>query len=281
MHRCLSALLCGCLWQFGLDAHALDRAACDREAAVRIGSEGKDVIWVPTHDKLVTAMLQAADTTSRDYVIDLGAGDGRIAIAAAKEFGARALGIEYDAKMVRLARCYVEAEGLTGSVEIRQADIFESDLNGATVLTLYLLQSLNRKLRPTILTLAPGTRVVSNRFDMGRWQPDRTITVEGVSNHAYLWIVPARIAGRWHLERDDGAERFTLRIEQEFQRVRAYVANRSSVRVESANLQGSHLELILKEREGTFTLRGPVSPDRVELSAERDGMVVKYLGSRR
>jgi hypothetical protein len=184
------------------------RRACEHQHAVRIGNAGKDVIWVPTHDKLVTAMLSAAGTGPDDFVIDLGAGDGKIPIAAAKEFGAKALGIEYDPKMVELAQCYVRAEQLGDKVEIRQADIFQEDFGKATVLTMYLLPELNKKLRPSLLELSPGTRIVSNRFKMGRWQPDELISVEGVANEAYLWIVPARIAGVWRFEQKSGTESF-------------------------------------------------------------------------
>ena len=281
MHRPLALLIVAWILQVSPETHALDRAECDRQVDVRIGNEGKDVIWVPTHDKLVTAMLQAAETTPNDYVIDLGAGDGKIPIAAAKEFGARALGIEYDAKMVQLARCYVAAEGLAERVEIRQADIFETDLSAATVLTLYLLPTLNRKLRPKILELAPGTRVVSNRFDMGRWQPDRTITIEGVANHAYLWIVPARVAGAWLLEEASGTSRFTVRFEQRFQKLRAKATGNARIRIGNARLQGAEIELAVGTQQETLHLRGVVAGDLMELTGEQEGVAVRYVGHKK
>jgi hypothetical protein len=281
MHRPLALLIVAWILQVSPETHALDRAECDRQFDVRIGNEGKDVIWVPTHDKLVTAMLQAADTTPNDYVIDLGAGDGKIPIAAAKGFGARALGIEYDAKMVQLARCYVAAEGLADRVEIRQADIFETDLSAATVLTLYLLPKLNKKLRPRILELAPGTRVVSNRFDMGRWQPDRTITIEGIANHAYLWIVPARVAGAWIFEEASGASRFTVRFEQRFQKLRAKATGNARIRIGNARLKGAEIELEIGAQQETLHLRGLVAGDLMELTGEREGVAVRYVGRRR
>jgi hypothetical protein len=261
-------------------AYASDRASCDRELGVRIGNEGKDVIWVPTHDKLVSAMLQAADTTAQDYVVDLGAGDGKIPIAAAKEFGAQALGIEYDAQMVELAKCYVAAEAMTDQVEIRQADIFETDLSTATVLTMYLLPKINMKLRPAILDLTPGTRVVSNRFKMGRWQPDRVIAVEGVANQAYLWIVPARIAGRWRFEEQAGLDRFHVRFEQRFQVIEGTVLGRERRRIENERLRGTQLEFTLSTRNQTVSMRGSVQGDVMQLTADRDGASVAYVGKR-
>lgn len=278
MRRPLALLIVAWILQVSPEARALDRAECDRQFGVRIGNDGKDVIWVPTHDKLVTAMLAAAETKPNDYVIDLGAGDGKIPIAAAKEFGARALGVEYDERMVQLARCYVEAEGLADRVEIRRADIFETDLSAATVLTLYLLPKLNKKLRPSILELAPGTRVVSNRFDMGRWRPDRTITVEGVANHAYLWIVPARAAGAWIFEEASGANRFTVRFEQRFQNLRATVTGNSRIRIGHARLKGAEIELSVGTRKETSILHGTVSGDRMELTGKLDNEEVRYVG---
>ncbi|PZN34245.1 MAG: SAM-dependent methyltransferase, partial [Proteobacteria bacterium] len=176
----------------GIASGAESRQQCERDFSPRSGQPGKDVIWVPTREELVNAMLTAAKTGPEDFVVDLGSGDGRIPIAAAKRFGARALGIEYNPQMVELAQCYVRSEGLEDRVEIRQADIFETDFSDATVLTLYLLSDLNMKLRPTILALRPGTRVVSNSFKMGEWEPDQDIEVENSYAHAYLWIVPAR-----------------------------------------------------------------------------------------
>jgi hypothetical protein len=261
-------------------AYASDRASCDRELGVRIGNEGKDVIWVPTHDKLVSAMLRAADTTSQDYVVDLGAGDGKIPITAAKEFGAQALGIEYDAQMVKLAKCYVAAEAVADKVESRQADIFETDLSNATVLTMYLLPKINMKLRPAILELIPGTRVVSNRFKMGRWQPDHIIAVEGVANQAYLWIVPAPIAGRWRFEEQAGSDRFHVRFEQRFQVIEGTVLGRERRRIENERLRGAQLEFTLSTRNQTLSMRGNVHGDVMQVHADRDGTSVVYIGKR-
>jgi len=166
-----------------------------------VGQSGKNVVWVPTPQALVDAMLDMAQVTPADYVIDLGSGDGRIVITAAK-LGATALGIEYNPDMVELARRAARAERVSARASFKNADIFESDFSSATVVTMFLLPELNLLLRPTILNMKPGTRVVSNNFDMGEWRPDESRTIEGsVSwNLAHLWIVPARVDGIWRLE---------------------------------------------------------------------------------
>jgi SAM-dependent methyltransferase len=179
------------------------------------GQAGKDVVWVPTPESLVSAMLESAGVTRDDYVVDLGAGDGRIAIAAARQFGARAHGIEYNPKMVALARRNAQRAGVADRVTFAQADIFKSDFSDATVVTIYLLPSLNLRLRDTILNMRPGTRVVSHAFDMGDWEPDRTIRTDDASG--YLWIVPARVAGRWAFE--IGNERFAAVLGQTYQKL--------------------------------------------------------------
>src|SRR5688572_14715023 len=139
----------------------------------QVGQEGKDVVWVPTPQALVDKMLDMAKVTAKDYVIDLGSGDGRTVITAAKR-GARALGIEYNPNMVELAKRNAAQEGVTGRASFMKADIFESDFSEATVITMFLLPEINLKLRPKILGLKPGTRIVSNTFTMGDWKADQT-----------------------------------------------------------------------------------------------------------
>jgi len=156
--------------------------------------QGKDVIWLPTPDGLVTKMLDLAKVTTRDVIIDLGSGDGRTVIAAGKR-GIRALGIEYNPEMVEFATRAAQKEGVADKVKFVKADLFETDFSEATVITMYLLSSLNLKLRPKILSLKAGTRIVSHAFDMNDWQADDTTTFDG--RHAYLWIVPAQTEGRW------------------------------------------------------------------------------------
>jgi hypothetical protein len=149
------------------------------------GQTGKDVMWLGTPEAMVTAMLRAARTGPDDFVADLGAGDGRIAIAAAKEFGARSMGIEYEPKMAALAQRNAERAGVAGRVTIVHGDIFKEDFSRASVVTLYLLPELNLQLRPQILAMKPGTRVVSYTFTMGEWEPDETI--KGATFDAYRW----------------------------------------------------------------------------------------------
>ncbi len=167
---------------------AEERATCDRAYKPQVGQEGKDVVWVPTPDEVVQRMLQVAKVTPKDIVYDLGAGDGKIAIAAGK-LGATSIGIEYNPDMAKLAQCYVQAEKLT-KTRIVQGDVFESDFRDATVVTMYLLPELNVRLLPKLLKdLKPGTRIVSHAFQMGTWKPEQTLDVGG--RMVYFWTIPA------------------------------------------------------------------------------------------
>jgi hypothetical protein len=186
----------------------------------QVGQAGKDVIWVPTPDEVVDRMLRMAQVTKDDYVIDLGAGDGKIAIAAAKKFGARALGIEYNPEMAKYAQANVEKQGVSARARIVQGDIFASDFTQATVITMYLLPALNIKLRPQLLQMRPGTRVVSHSFTMEDWEPDETSSMDG--RRAYFWIVPANVMGSWNL--DAGGDKHELALEQKFQKLEGSVA---------------------------------------------------------
>lgn len=218
-----------------------------------VGQAGKDVIWVPTPDVLVTAMLTAAKVTPNDFVVDLGSGDGRIPIAAARDFGARSHGIDYNADMVALARRNAERAGLRGKVSFQRADIFESDFSTATVVTLYLLPNLNLKLRPTLLAMKPGTRIASHAFDMGEWEADEVIRTDEATG--YLWIVPARVSGRWAFEIGD--DRFASNLVQTFQTVSA-----QGGRLSSAKLRGNSVTLTLvggRELTGTVVAESRMS----------------------
>lgn len=185
----------------------------DKEYQPEVGQSGKDVIWVPTPDALVKEMLTVAKVTPEDYVVDLGSGDGRIAIAAARDFGAQALGIEYNRKMVALAQRQAAAAGVTDKVRFMEGDIFKTDFSDATVVTMYLLSGLNLRLRPTLLKMDPGTRIVSHAFTMGDWEPDQTIDTDAATG--YFWIVPAQVEGRWNFTVD--GEQFTAHLQQEYQ----------------------------------------------------------------
>ncbi|NDH30519.1 MAG: class I SAM-dependent methyltransferase [Betaproteobacteria bacterium] len=183
----------------------------------QVGQPGKDVVWVPTGDELVTKMLQTAKVGKDDLLYDLGAGDGKIAIAAGREFGARAIGIEYNPEMAALAQRNAERAGVADRVKIIRGDIFKEDFSKATVITMYLLPDLNLKLRPTLLKLKPGTRLVTNSFTMGDWEPDQVINSSG--NTGYFWVVPAQVEGRWMLKGLEGHAVASLDLTQRYQRV--------------------------------------------------------------
>jgi hypothetical protein len=203
-----------------------------------VGQEGKDVVWVPTPQALVDKMLDMAKVTAKDYLIDLGSGDGRTVITAAKR-GARAHGIEYNPDMVDLAKRNAAKEGVSDRATFAKADLFESDFSKATVLTLFLLPEINLKLRPKILNLKPGTRVVSNSFDMEDWQPDQTATVsEGCTSwcEAFLWIVPAKVQGTWKLPQGE------LRLNQIFQTISGTLRSAGgAVKISDGKLNGEHI----------------------------------------
>jgi phospholipid N-methyltransferase len=194
-------------------------AAAQQRFEPQVGQAGKDVIWVPTPDEVVDRMLTMAQVTPRDFVMDLGAGDGKIAIAAARRFGARAVGIEYNPEMVKHANANAQAAGVAGEgpgkALIRHGDIFQTDFSQATVITLYLLPALNMKLRPQLLAMRPGTRVVSHSFTMEDWQPDEVSSLDG--RRAYFWVVPASVMGNWTLEVN--GQRMDMTLEQVFQKI--------------------------------------------------------------
>src|SRR4051812_25399675 len=189
----------------------------------QVGQAGKDVIWVPTPDEVVERMLTMAQTGPNDIHFDLGAGDGKIAIAAAKKFGARATGIEYNPDMVKHANGRAQEAGVAGvgpgKAVIRHGDIFATDFSSATVITLYLLPTLNMKLRPQILSMKPGTRVVSHSFTMEDWEADEISTLDG--RRAYFWVVPANVMGTWAL--DAGGQKSDIALEQTFQKINGTV----------------------------------------------------------
>jgi hypothetical protein len=187
------------------------RAASEYEPSV--GQEGKDVVWVPTSQAMVDQMLNMAKVTAADFLIDLGSGDGRTVITAAKR-GAKAIGIEYNPDMVELSKRNAAKEGVSDKATFLKADIFESDFSEASVVTLFLLPTLNVKLRPKLLGMKPGVRIVSNSFDMGDWTPDeRARVTEGCSNYcnALFWIVPANVQGKWKMPNGE------LALEQTYQ----------------------------------------------------------------
>jgi hypothetical protein len=214
MYRVLASVVAAALLATAAPAFA------QQEFKPYVGQQGKDVVWVPTPDEVVERMLTMAQTKPDDFVVDLGAGDGKIAIAAAKKFGAKSMGVEYNPDMVAFAQKNAQAAGVTGKAQIVHGDIFATDFTQATVLTMYLLPSLNMRLRPQILALRPGTRVVTHAFNMEDWEPDESSDVDG--RRVYFWVVPANVAGRWAMEFSGGgtsSEKVSLNFDQKFQRI--------------------------------------------------------------
>jgi hypothetical protein len=243
--------------------------ATNTEFEPTVGQEGKDVIWVPTGQSLVSKMLDMAKVTPQDYVIDLGSGDGRMVITAAKR-GARALGIEYNPDMVALSKRNAAKQGVSDRAQFIQGDIFETDFSQATVLTMFLLEEINLKLRPRILEMKPGTRVVSNSFTMGEWTPDETVTLEerddcGMYCTAHLWIVPAKVEGTWVLPQGE------LTLKQSFQMISGTLKSGGNTTSVDGKLNGSNISFTAggvkytgrvesSTMQGTFESGGTVSP---------------------
>ena len=245
-----------------------------QEYKPHVGQEGKDVVWVPTPQALVDKMLDMAQVTSKDFVIDLGSGDGRTVITAAKR-GARAHGIEYNPDMVELARRAAEKEGVSERATFANADIFESDYSQATVITLFLLPGLNLKLRPTLLKLKPGTRIVSNTFTMGDWEADETAGVQGDDgsyyNTALLWIIPANVEGRWKLGQGE------LTLKQHFQALAGSLKGAA----ESASLKDGRLRGdTIRFNAGGAQYTGRVSGDTMSGTVVSGGATSTWSATR-
>jgi precorrin-6B methylase 2 len=236
------------LLALSLPATAAQAQPAQKPFEPQVGQEGKDVIWVPTPQALVDKMLDMVKVTPSDVVIDLGSGDGRTVITAAKR-GARALGIEYNPDMVELSKRNAAKEGVSAKANFVKADIFESDFSEATVITMYLLPSLNVKLRPKILSLKPGTRIVSHAFTMEEWQPDQTESVE--SRSAYMWIVPAKVEGTWQTAQGE------LLLTQNFQMLLGTLKTGSNtVMISNAKLRGDQITFTAGGAEYTGRVNG-------------------------
>ena len=231
-------------------AIALGSAAAQTQAPApafepQVGQAGKDVVWVPTPQALVDRMLDMARVTVDDYVIDLGSGDGRTVITAAKR-GVKAHGIEYNPDMVEVSKRNAVAAGVTDKASFVQGDIFESDFSKATVITLFLLPDLNIKLRPILLEMKPGTRVASNTFQMGDWEPDQEVTVaDNCTSYckASFWIIPAKVAGIWSLP---GGE---LVLEQKYQMLTGTLKDaKASTPITNGKMRGEEITFNVGDR---------------------------------
>lgn len=208
-----------------------------------------DVIFVPTPMDVVDAMLSVTRVSKNDTLFDLGSGDGRIVIAAAKRFGTKGIGIDIDPKRVTESRHNADTAGV--KVEFRQADLFTTDLSSATVVTLYLLPALNVKLRPKLFKeVRPGTRVVSHAFDMADWEADSTMRIDGRVVH--YWLVPASVVGTWTVK--SGDREYKLSLKQRFQKITgSATANGKKISLDDINIEGTRLSFTLdgKKFEGT------------------------------
>lgn len=223
----------------------------DEQYKPTLGQEGKDIIWIPTEKELIRQMLETARVGPDDLVYDLGAGDGVIAITAATDFGARAVGIEYNPNMAALAGRNATRAGVQDRVKFIHGDIFVEDFSKATVVSMYLFPELNLKLRPLILKMKPGTRVVSHAFNMGDWLPDKEI--HG-SAKGYYWVVPANIMGEWHVKGIETQNKVTLTLNQRFQKVGGIlsIGNMKSQPILSPYLEGNILHFGYIDRNDTY-----------------------------
>jgi SAM-dependent methyltransferase len=235
-----------------------------------VGQAGKDVIWVPTAERAVAKMLALAQVRADDMVIDLGCGDGRIVIAAAKSHGARGVGVDLNPEMVQLAKTRAVQAGVSDRTRFHVEDIFKTDLRSASVVALYLLPELNLRLRPSLLGLAPGTRIVANAFDMGEWEADEVDT--STASILRLWIVPAKVAGSWRipLHYEGRTVQARLDMNQQFQRVTGLVSfGEHRLRMRNVTLRGDHLSFVLlHQQRADYGIRmdytGRVTGGRIE-----------------
>jgi methyltransferase family protein len=237
-------------------------------AQVVVGQDGKDVVYLPTPQELVEKMLDMAAVTPQDLVVDLGSGDGRIVIAAAKR-GAKALGIEYDGPLVDLSRQTALREGVSDRATFVQADLFTTDFSQATVITMFLLSDMMIKLRPQIAEMKPGTRVVSNSFEMDGWAPDDTVRIPSCNTWctAHLWIVPAKVEGTWRLPQGE------LTLKQTFQDLSGTLTSAgTSVPVLFGLMRGEEIRFAA----GDVQFSGRVSGSVMEGTATRDGATAPW-----
>ena len=266
-------LLSGLLLGWGaLDVESLRAQDPDAPFVPEIGRPGKDVVWVPSPDPLVDTMLEIADVTDRDVLMDLGSGDGRTVIGAAR-LGARAIGIEYDPELVELSRARAAAAGVAGRATFVAADLFETDLSPATVITMFLLPDLNARLRPRLLELEPGTRIVSNTWDLEDWAADDTVVLDPCPGFctALLWIVPARVEGTWDLPEG------RLVLEQQFQMITGTLRSGSgTVSIEEGRLRGEELGF----RAGGASYAGRVRGDAITGTADTGARTFDWRATR-
>jgi hypothetical protein len=227
------------------------------EAQEKSAKRTPDVIFVPTPIEVVNEMLAVAKVGKNDILYDLGSGDGRIVITAAKRFGTRGIGIDIDPKRIAESRHNADTANVEKLVEFREADLFQTDLRNATVITLYLLPRLNVQLRPKLFKeLRPGTRIVSHAFDMGEWQADSTLNIGGRT--AYYWVIPANVSGTWNvISTANGAERrYQLRLTQQYQNVTGTATSQGrSVKLNNIRVKGDQISFTVIDSTGNSATR--------------------------
>lgn len=226
----------------GLIAGCVTTNYGDDQFRLGMATHGKDIMWVPSKIEIVHKMLEAAKVTRNDVIYDLGSGDGVIPIEAAKKYGVRAVGIEYNADLVELAKRNAKRSGVENLVSFKRGDIFVEDFSAATVVALYLGENLNAKLMPTLLKMKPGTRVVSNTFRIESWIPDQQIKIS-TGEMAYLWIVPASIDGRWAINGIPNVKNAAIEIRQkkQFFDAAVFFDGRRIALIENGQIKGSAL----------------------------------------
>jgi hypothetical protein len=249
-------------------AFATARAQQKEPFVPQVGQAGKDVVWVPTPPELVERMLDLAKVTPADFVMDLGSGDGRNVIGAAKR-GARAVGVEYNPDMVTLSQRNATEAGVASRATFVQGDMYEADISKANVLALFLLPSNMIRLRDKFLDLQPGSRIVSNTFGIEEWTPDETVTIENCSAWctALLWIVPAKVNGTWRLEQGE------LTLKQSYQMVSGMLGN---VPIADGRLRGDQIRFTAGAAEYT----GRVAGNRIQGTVQGGGSQVSWTATR-
>jgi SAM-dependent methyltransferase len=233
----------------------------------QVNQPGKDVQWVPTPPELADKMLDLAQVTPRDRLVDLGSGDGVLVIAAARR-GARARGIEYDPRLVALSKQRAQQAGVRGRATFIRGDLFQSDFSDATVVTSFLLPSMNLRLRPTFLAMRPGTRIVANTFGIADWEPDDTATIDPCERwcKAMLWVVPAHVGGTWFTPKGD------LTLTQRFQFVSGALGNDP---IETGRLRGQDMSFTVRD----VMYAAHVDGDRMRVTATLDGKHVEWTAT--
>lgn len=221
-----------------------------------------DVPYIKTPDAVVERMLEMAEVGPDDFLIDLGSGDGRISIAAARKYGTPGLGVDLDPERTEEATAAAQAAGVAGRLEFRTQNLFDTDLGGATVISMYLFPEINLRLRPRLLELKPGTRIVSHAFHMDEWTPERHDVVQG--RDVFLWTVPAKIDGLWRVK-VPGDRDFVLRVWQQFDRVQAtaHLQEDYSVPALDMTLSGPQLHFTIKTMEGEHSFSGEVDGNQM------------------